>query len=711
MRTPRILMCPPGSLRHLWNTKINPWMEPVARRQYHRTGPGPVAHPSTKRCRPLACRWRVDEAATPDGPAGPGVHGQRGTAGSQSASTAHGSVTKSDILPARRRSSTPGLPSTGFEVEHLPEGLYCSRGPATPCSVGRPCSASYPHPQRRARPSSTWGRFWASRCCRTRTHQSAFLSSGTLASVRWPPARLIYYPAAFDAYGRQRCWKRTIPRRCWRSRRPKAHRFGCNAVVVAQDDRRSPTAAARKPDGRPAPAGGYEVIGVELDEFLKSGGSVECLTLCAPGLAGGRGGLGLRACSERSESPPLGRWKVARVERSTTRRQPCDLAALECAPERLALRPVAVFEPLRADNSYRAPRPSCRGFSMRERSLFVLFLFAMLVSGELRAEPNLDDTCLLSQPAVSGKHVAFVYADDLWVADLDGRNARRLTSDTGIESHPAFSPDGKTIAFSAQYDGNTDVYTIPVAGGRMPTRSFHSGTPESIRFRGFTPDGKEVPSSPLGPARLHESLYAALHRAPDRRHADATADPARRRGLLLSRRRFDRLHAVERSHPAMEALPGRHPFSVSGSTRRKDHHVEEVPQPEGTLQRHSTRTGSAATPFSSAPTAAASTTSMRLRHQDEEGPPGDKARMDFPVLDLGSGGGRLIYEQAGYLHLLDPAASSNGTRLKIGVATDLVEARPRLRQGREEVHSPCRRLAIGQACRLRVSRRDRHSAG
>ena len=51
------------------------------------------------------------------------------------------------------------------------------------------------------------------------------------------------------------------------------------------------------------------------------------------------------------------------------------------------------------------------------------------------------------------------------MTDLDGRNPRRLTSDIGVETNPVFSPDGQTIAFSAQYDGNLDVFTIPITGG------------------------------------------------------------------------------------------------------------------------------------------------------------------------------------------------------------------------------------------------------
>ena len=59
------------------------------------------------------------------------------------------------------------------------------------------------------------------------------------------------------------------------------------------------------------------------------------------------------------------------------------------------------------------------------------------------------DTKLLTQPAISASHIAFIYAGDLYSADLNGGNVRRLTSDDGVETNPVFSPDGSTIAFSA----------------------------------------------------------------------------------------------------------------------------------------------------------------------------------------------------------------------------------------------------------------------
>jgi len=123
------------------------------------------------------------------------------------------------------------------------------------------------------------------------------------------------------------------------------------------------------------------------------------------------------------------------------------------------------------------------------RLLAFLLLAAPIVAARLAADVNVRDTRLLHQPATNGTHVAFVYADDLWVARLDGSDVRRLTTDDGVESKPAFSPDGRQIAFSAQYDGNTDVFLLPVEGGAPRRLTWHPGRDE---VQGFTPDGRAV---------------------------------------------------------------------------------------------------------------------------------------------------------------------------------------------------------------------------
>src|SRR5688572_2803013 len=112
-----------------------------------------------------------------------------------------------------------------------------------------------------------------------------------------------------------------------------------------------------------------------------------------------------------------------------------------------------------------------------------------ILCGVLGVGVDPNDTKMLSQPAVSQKHIAFIYADDLWIADGEGRNPRRLTAHPGVEGSPVFSPDGKLVSFTGQYDGNPDVFIVPVEGGTPTRLTYHPGADV---VRGFTPDGKQV---------------------------------------------------------------------------------------------------------------------------------------------------------------------------------------------------------------------------
>ena len=84
---------------------------------------------------------------------------------------------------------------------------------------------------------------------------------------------------------------------------------------------------------------------------------------------------------------------------------------------------------------------------------------ALLAAATLRAEGIFDDARLLRFPDVHGETVAFSYSGDLWTVDAGRRPARRLTTGEGLELFPRFSPDGKWIAFTGQYDGTTRTST------------------------------------------------------------------------------------------------------------------------------------------------------------------------------------------------------------------------------------------------------------
>ena len=98
-------------------------------------------------------------------------------------------------------------------------------------------------------------------------------------------------------------------------------------------------------------------------------------------------------------------------------------------------------------------------------------------------------TKLLRQPAISDDHIAFVYANDIWIANRDGSDPQRLTSFTGQELYPHFSPDGQIVAFTGEYDGNKDVYVVSIHGGEPMRLTWH---PANDLVRGWTPDGQSV---------------------------------------------------------------------------------------------------------------------------------------------------------------------------------------------------------------------------
>ena len=131
---------------------------------------------------------------------------------------------------------------------------------------------------------------------------------------------------------------------------------------------------------------------------------------------------------------------------------------------------------------------------------FVL-LSVLLFAAPLGA---IDNARLLRSPDIFAGRIVFQYGGDLWTCSTSGGRAVQLTSHPGLESSPCFSPDGRWIAFSGQYDENMDVYIVPATGGEPKRLTFHPG-PDQVT--GWSADGRFVLFSSL---RASSNRYARI---------------------------------------------------------------------------------------------------------------------------------------------------------------------------------------------------------
>jgi len=123
---------------------------------------------------------------------------------------------------------------------------------------------------------------------------------------------------------------------------------------------------------------------------------------------------------------------------------------------------------------------------MSRRSVLVLLVLSGLVSCAASAA---ETPLLLQEPTVSKTHIVFAFAGDLWTVPREGGEAKQLTAGLGTESNPVFSPDGSLVAFSGEYEGNTDVYLVSAGGGVPKRLTYHPGPDRVV---GWTPDGSRI---------------------------------------------------------------------------------------------------------------------------------------------------------------------------------------------------------------------------
>jgi tricorn protease len=290
------------------------------------------------------------------------------------------------------------------------------------------------------------------------------------------------------------------------------------------------------------------------------------------------------------------------------------------------------------------------------------------------------DTRMLSQPAVSADHIAFIYAQDLWVANADGSQPRRLTVSEGVESNPVFSPDGKWIAFSAQYDGNLDVYIIPVEGGIPKRLTWHPG---ADIVRGFTRDGKSVLFA--SQRAVFTGRYLKLYTVP------VAGGPETELAIPNA---FYATYSPDGSRMAYTPLPNastewKH-YRGGMSSRIllfnfKDNSVEEIPKPAGGSNDLSPVWIGNTVYFRSDRDGEYNVYAYDLGNKQVRALTKFK---DFPVQEMGGTEGRLVFDQAGYLHSIDLAgAAASEKRLVVGIAADLLELRSRYASGFRYIRS------------------------
>jgi tricorn protease len=306
------------------------------------------------------------------------------------------------------------------------------------------------------------------------------------------------------------------------------------------------------------------------------------------------------------------------------------------------------------------------------RSLLLLSILLVISSSA-----SAQGTRLLRHPTVSRDSVAFEYAGDLWVVSRSGGAARRLTSTPSFEIDPCFSPDGSQIAFTATVAGNTDVYVVPAAGGDPKRLTYHPGID---RVRGWKPDGKSIifASNRTGvPQQSYMQLWTVSvdggmpEMLPLPRAFSGAYSPD---GARLAFEEFGTVFVPEWIETSMwrHYRGGRtHPISI---VNLSDYSVQKLPWTNSndsfpmwmgnTIYFLSDRNH---------------TSNLFAYRTDTKQLTQVTHHDDFDVMTASAGADAIVYEQAGYIYLVD-GKSGKAQKLDIEVTGDLPWARPQFKK-------------------------------
>lgn len=295
------------------------------------------------------------------------------------------------------------------------------------------------------------------------------------------------------------------------------------------------------------------------------------------------------------------------------------------------------------------------------KKLFTILMILMSVSG-LYAQ----GTMLLRQPTMSDKDIVFIYANDLWKVSKSGGEAIRLTTNEGYEFAPHYSDDGRWIAFSAQYDGNTDVYLMSADGGVPKRLTFHPGTDE---VQGWTPAGEVLfrtnrNAHPTKTSQLFTVSTAGSFPKPilDIRAAYGEVSPD---GKYLAYTPITSWDPEWRNYRGGQAMPI---WIVDIKTKA----LVRAPQLDKERHLYPVWIGNKVY-YLSERDYVSNIWSFDMDTKQEEQITFHKK---FDVKSLDASGDMIVYEQGGYLHTLNPATKESA-QLEINVAGDLNFSRER----------------------------------
>lgn len=301
---------------------------------------------------------------------------------------------------------------------------------------------------------------------------------------------------------------------------------------------------------------------------------------------------------------------------------------------------------------------------MKNHFFVIQIILAYLL---LPVNTGAQGTMLLRQPTISSTHIVFVHANDLWIVSREGGDAVRLTSSAGQESEPHFSPDGRMIAFTGQYDGNTDVYVVPAAGGQPVRLTWHPG---ADIVNGWTPDGKYVifVSSREGYPTAESKFFRV---GVNGGMPEPLPVPRAANGSMSEDGKYMAYQEVSFWDPEWRNYRGGQAKPI-WILNLKDYSLVRTPQTD--RERH-TNPGwlNGKVYFLSERDYANNIWSYDIAKNDLRQV---TFHADFDVKNLGAGGGMIVYEQGGYLHLLNPA-DNKSRLLNINVKGDFHWARER----------------------------------